>query len=199
MLHLQNHPALCAGYNNRAENHGGDPVPAGDLSLSWNMESAKLEEFETGLQAAFFRKPHGTVGDQVALIGDGYTEVRFPRLEPIRLSEKYPGYRLELGGALGLEEPLVLIDVTLKDLVFRPLEGGSVEVSCKAQVHPEDESEAGALCFSVKKSVSLSLIPPTHAASDEADAPPQGDLLAGEDKPVDALDQAAAHMEAETA
>jgi hypothetical protein len=190
VLHLQNHPALCAHYSNRAENHGGEAVPAGDLSLTFNMESRKLEEFETGLQAAFFRQPHG--GEQPQLIGDGFTAVRFPRLKPIELAEEFPGYRLELGGELELDEPLVLIDVNLKGFVFEPLEGGSVKVSCKAQVHPSDEAEAGALCFSVKKSVSLTLIPPARDTSEPSQQP---DLLADADKPADALQQAAAALE----
>jgi hypothetical protein len=185
MLHLDNHPAVCLHYSNRAENHGGEPVPAGDLSLQFDLPSAALEHFDSGLRDAMFRKPLS--GEQQDMLGDGYTAVRFPRLAPWVLDEEFPGYEIAIGGCMNLTEPLRLVDVNLKGFVFEPLEGGSVRVKCKAQVHPGDAEEAGALCFAVKNAIALTLVPPTRVEpeqtapdSDPADAPMDGLMQAAQ-------------------
>jgi hypothetical protein len=190
MFHLTSALAKIANFNPRAEKHGDDNKLAADIKCELTIGASVLEHFDSHLRDALYRAVKS--GEQPDLIdGDAaLIAVKFPRLEPVRWDEEWPGYRLEIGGELEHSDPLVLIDVTLKKFTFKPLEGGSVSISFNAICHPEPD-EAGELCSLIQETVLLSLIPPLKQD-------PGPDLLTDE-KPADMLEQAAAALEAEAA
>lgn len=175
MFELTDATAKVVNYNPRAEKHGGENKMAGDLKVLVTTSSSVLDFFSKDLRKALYRKPGQ--GEQQDLIegSDGLTAVKFPRLGELPWDEDYPGYSLVIGGGLGLTEPMVLNEVTLKRFRFEALDGGSLQVGLSALFHPTPE-QAGQLCALIQEDVQITLIPPTKQA--KGDKPQQEDLAA---------------------
>lgn len=175
MFELNDATAKVANFNPRAERHGDENKLAGDLKLVVCVANGVLDYFQKGLRQSLYRK--AAQGEQQGLIegGDGLTAVKFPKLGAIPWDEEYPGYDLVIAGGLGLTEPLVISDVTLKKISFEPLEGGSLQMTFSAVFHPT-KSEAGALCELIKNDVQLTLVSPLNQG--KGDKPVQEDLTA---------------------
>ena len=163
MFELDNATAKVANFNPRAEKHGEDNVTAGDIKFEATLSNRALDQFHKDLRKALYRK--AAPGEQQDLIegSDGLVEVKFPRLGAIAWDEEFPGYEIEIGGGLGLAEPLVLVDVTLKKFRFEPLYGGSVAITFNAICHP-DANDAGQLCQLIQEEVDLTLRSPKKQA-----------------------------------
>lgn len=186
MFNLINVDALCKNYSNSPEKH--EPVNAGDISISVDIPNAQLEQFDSGLRDAMYRQPLGN-GEQPRLDDDAPTALRFPRMEEWRWGDEYTGCELRIGAGLNLVNPLLFVDVSVKKgFLLTPKEGGTVNVQFVARVHPEDEAEAGRLCFLSRKPITLTFTPPLKRAEDS-----QPDLL--DAAPNDHLQQASAEME----
>lgn len=195
MFNLQKVEAICTHYSTNTEKHGDEPINAGDISISVNVPNSQLEQFDTYLRDAMYRPALGN-GEQPKLIDDTPTALRFPRVKAWRWSDEYTGCELQIGAGLNLAEPLTFVDVNVKKgFVLTPQEGGTVTVQFTARVHPEDEAEAGRLCFLAGKPITLTFLPPTKCAEDT-----QPDLTGIDDQPgsdqlqqaADSLDKAAA-------
>lgn len=169
MFQLQNHTVKVASFNPRSERHGDDNKLAADIKIQLCCTSGALDEFDKSLRAALYRKP--AKGEQQDLIAgpDGLTAVKFPRIGAVRWDEEFPGYELTIEGGLGLTEPLVLVDVTLRKFSFEPLEGGSVAVTFSVICHPEPE-EAGQLCALIQEDAEITLTPPTKQVEQQQEA-----------------------------
>ncbi|WP_045764639.1 hypothetical protein [Xanthomonas albilineans] len=178
MFQLDDATAKVANFNPRAEKHGDDNVTAGDIKIVTTVSNGVLDHFSKHLRTALYRK--ALKGEQQDLIegGDALVAVKFPRIGAIAWDEEFPGYEIEIGGGLGLAEPLVLVDVTLKKFRFEPLEGGSVAVTFSAICHPDAE-EAGQLCQLIQNDVQLTVRPPTKPA--QQPEPDVGDTLDQQD------------------
>jgi len=160
MFGLQKQQVRLANFNPRAEKHGEDNKLAGDLKIEVVTSNSVLDEFDKGLRQAFFRKPGK--GEQQDLIEPGaLTEVKFPKLGVGRWDEEFPGYDLTIETGLGLKDPIVLIDCTLRKFAFEFLQGGSVAVSFSVICHPESK-EAGELCALIQSDIELTLTPPSE-------------------------------------
>lgn len=160
MFELQNAAAKVANFNPRAEKHGGENVTAGDIKFEVTASSGVLDHFHADLRAALYRK--AVAGEQQDLIdgADALVAVKFPRVGSLAWDEEFPGYEIELDAdGLGLSEPLLLVDVTLKKFRFEPLEGGSVAITFNAICHPDAE-DAGTLCQLIQDDVELTLRSP---------------------------------------
>src|SRR5690606_22221528 len=95
MLTLEIHLATLSNLNIRTEKHGDERQLAADLKLSMNVAGVVLNDLEPGLHESLFRKPGS--GEQQDLIDPALlTAVKFPLLDPVSLSHKFPGYELEL-------------------------------------------------------------------------------------------------------
>jgi hypothetical protein len=160
---LDKHFVTISSVNPRAEKHGDDNKLAADIKFEAQVPNAMLDEFDKDLRKALYRK--AGKGEQPDLIAgvDGLVAVKFPRIGALSWEEEFPGYEIELNGGLGLDEPLILVDVTLRKFKFAALEGGSVSVSFSAVCHPEP-AEAGQLCALIQEDVELTLTPPTKQA-----------------------------------
>lgn len=173
MLALKQHNASLSNLNLRIERHGDERQLAADLKLTMNVAGSVLNDIERGLHESLFRQPGS--GEQQDLIDPSLlTAVKFPHMEPVRLSHKFPGYVLEIAGDED-DEPLFLADVELKKIAAHPLEGGSVELTftLSANVEREDVDELTALY--IREDVVLSVTPPQRAqpevAANDDDAP----------------------------
>lgn len=159
MLALKQHNASLSNLNLRIERHGDERQLAADLKLSTNVAGSVLNDIERGLHESLYRQPGA--GEQPDLIDPALlTAVKFPQMEPVRLSHKFPGYELEIVGSED-DEPVFLAGVELKKITAHPLEGGSAELTftVSANVEPEDVHELTALY--IRDDVVISLKPPT--------------------------------------
>lgn len=186
MFELTNHDAKVSSFNPRAEKHGEENEMAGDLKFQVDCPASVLDVFAPGLRRMLYRKP--AVGEQQELIdGEAETMLGLPELEPLKWREEFPGYGLQIGYGMDLEAPLLFEDVTVRKFVFEPKNGGTVAVSFSCILHP-DKAEAGQLCALIQEDVRVTLVSP-KSKRDE-------DLVEQAEKPRDALEQAAEHMEA---
>lgn len=160
MFSLDNHQVRIANVNPRAEKHGDENKLATDIKIELKASNGVLDEFDQALRGALYRKPGK--GEQQDLIAgaDGLTAVKFPLLGAVAWEDEFTGYELEIPSGLGLTDPLILVDITLKKFRFEPLEGGSVSITFNAICHP-DADECGQLCALIQEEVALTLTPPT--------------------------------------
>lgn len=183
MLNTEKREASLQNVNLRIQRHGEDRVTAADLKFEFSLGSQDLDSIAPGLKETLYRQP--TTGDQMQLgTGpEGWTVLRHPDLEPVRIKGKFPGYELALG--LPHQDPangewFGLVDVELKKVTVDPKDGGTVVVTVTASM-PVDDDEVGEItAFLRAGDVLLTLNPPTAteapAVAPDATAPAEASL-----------------------
>lgn len=171
MFQLDHQPFTCTNYNATVEKRGPkDHVPAGDLKIKIVCANTILDEFGPDYRTFLYSKANERPvtrdrdePEQAELMpSDGLTALAHPQLEPLRLKEKFPGYSMRVETDLGLTDAMEFDEVTLSDFVFRPLDGGSLELTFNARVLPSPD-ESGALHFLSRQEGRITLQPPTAA------------------------------------
>lgn len=167
MFQLAQQPSKIDSFTPRAEFDGEERSPAGSIKISVSGPSSLLDIFLPGMRAVLFRKP-ALQGEQPPLFpGEELTQVAFPKLGDLKLGEKFPGYKVEIGEGLEFSKPIVLGECTLSTFAFETINGGAVSISFSVACHP-DEDQAGALCQMVQQERYVTLIPPSaRAAADQ--------------------------------
>lgn len=169
MLNLEVHPASLSNLNIRIERHGDDRQLAADLKLTMNVAGVVLNDLEPGLHESLFRKPGS--GEQQDLIDPGLlTAVKFPHLDPISLSHKFPGYELELSEDAD-ESPGFFTDVEIKKISAKALEGGSAAITFTASVNIDPDDARDLTDLLVREDVFVTLTPPKAKAQTDDAAP----------------------------
>lgn len=187
MFQPENQPFTCTNYNATTEKRGkNDHVPAGDIKIKMVVSSLVLDAFGPDYRPFLYSKANARPvtrdkdepeqPDLMPQPEDGLTALAHPMLEPLRLRDKFPGYRMAIDTDLGLSDSLEFDDVTLSAFVFKALDGGSLELTFNARVFPTPEM-SGQLHFLSREEGRISLRPP-------APAPQQVDIEDG-----DTLDQ----------
>lgn len=159
MLQLTNVQAKLASFNPRAEKHGDENVPAGDLKFELRTHSSVLDAFDKSFRPFLFRKPDLEGEQQPLLEGDTLTALAKPNLKPLTIDEKFTGYTLRISRGLEASDGLHLVDVEVSNFKIEPISGGSVSLTFSATVHP-DADEAGELCSLIQEIVDITLEPP---------------------------------------
>jgi hypothetical protein len=163
---LKKQQAKISSFNPRAEKHGDENVPAGDIKFEVKAHSSVLDTFDPSYRPFLFRKAD-LVGEQQPLLeGDKLTALSKPNLKPLSLDEDFPGYTLTIGSGLDSIEPLVLTDVELSSFKFEAIEGGSVSITFNATVHG-DADDFGAICQQIQNLVDITLDPPKAEAQQQ--------------------------------
>lgn len=175
MFSLEKQRVKISSFNPRAEKHGEDNKLAADIKFEVSLPNVILDEFSKDLRKALYRK--AAKGEQQDLIEgtEGLVALKFPRLGAQRWDEEFNGYEIQIDSDLGLKDPLVLVDVTVRKFAFEPIEGGSVAITFSAICHP-DQDEAGALCALIQEEVDLTLTPPSAQAAANDDLGAQQEL-----------------------
>lgn len=191
MFNLTKANATLRNWNPRSERHGEDRAMAGDVAFIVAQPNAVLEHFDSNLRPALFRQVRS--GEQQRLDGeDAWTGVLLPKVKPLRWDEEWPGYRLEICEGLGLTEPLIFEDVTVRKFSFAPVEGGTVNIGFSVIVHP-DAPESGQLHALQLSEVVVSLTPPVKQHEAQPDLLDQGDAANDQlQQAADALGEKAA-------
>jgi hypothetical protein len=172
-LALNNIPAMLNNFNPRAERNGEELRPAGDISLTANLSADDLVYFSPTLKSFLF-DPNAPRD-----LADG-SPLRYPALGVQHWAEEMTGAKFELH--VGVGAPVTFKDARINKFVIEPVSGGSVRLSFRVQIHP-DETQAGRLSGLIQSEVEISLTPAElpvlgdgagEAAGEPAEAPKRG-------------------------
>lgn len=170
MLNMQSLEVDMHHASMRKEKHGKDRKLGIDITVKVKTSNTILDEIEKGLVPVFFRKAKKDEQLDLEKGGDALVVVKHPSLTNIPYGNDFPGYEAEIvskheGGDV---DSLFLSDVTLKDISWNNIEGGSVDLTFKLQagVEPEDLAVVGELY--THKGVLLTLTPPTAKMQGDA-------------------------------
>ena len=185
-MQLDKHEASISNVNVRREKHGKEGKLGLDISFSVQTGNAQLDLLAKGLKEALYCK--ASPGQQMDVLegADGLVALKFPHLEPVKLDVEYTGFEVEIGGKLEGSSTTLLVDVRLKDFTVKPIEGGSAQITFKAQLQADLEEMSEVVDWWMVEGVSLTLVPPKNqaAANDAAHDSGAGpaDTLAAQDK-----------------
>lgn len=180
MLQLEQHEATIRNVNGRIQKHGKIVRRlAGDVDFSCAAPNTILDAIEPGLRESLFRAV--AKGEQLdfdhlqkaeaANITDGLVQVRHTGLAPIAVDHDFSGYEITIEDASpdGGAEPIVLVDLTLKNLRMKPLEGGSVVMGFRVSTEITEEECAEIHGAWVRESVRITLTPPSRQSQEQED------------------------------
>lgn len=159
-LELTNAKAKLNNFNPRAELNGEERRPAGDISLTVNCSADVLAHFAPTLKSFLFNES----GPRD--LADG-TPVRYPELPTLHWDSEMTGAKFLLHYGVG--KPIEFADAAVNKFVIEPIDGGSVRLSLRVQVHP-DEKQAGKLAGLIQQDVEVSLEPAEMPELGSADA-----------------------------
>lgn len=152
MLALNEFPAEVSKPTYGDEMHGDERVPLVSVYLTIGVGALDLELIKRGLCDALFEKV--SENDSRAFVGP-YAR-RFPTMNPVRLEDEFPGYRLTVHGDLA-DVTQTWADVEVAKIEIDPKEGGGASVKFRAQMRGERLEPWVAL---MHREVNVTLEPP---------------------------------------
>lgn len=167
MFALDQYNGKITNLNLRAEKHGDENQPACDIKVSVDLPSVRLDEISPGLCESLFRKPGP--GDQLPLVevgkrpDPGFTALRHPGLEPVKVKQKFPGYELTVA-ADEENEGQFFADAEVKNFAIEAREGGTATVTFSVGVQVDEDDIAALLPFLRTPDAVLKLVPPKAQA-----------------------------------
>lgn len=197
-FNLSKTSAKLNSFNIRAEKHGEENVPAGDLKLSIKAANTILDIFDPKLREALYQNLAAEQGqEEVAGLAPTLPNLRFANLEgPFKFSDECAGYKLVLDYGLGGDSNITLTGCKVNNFQATCEEGGTVELSFRVQISDPSADVIGLLGVNVQHDIVIDLEAPVVAApatvtpikgrqkkmtKDEAQAALQQAFLAGED------------------
>lgn len=154
--------AKLNSFNIRAEKHGEENVPAGDLKLTIKAANTILDTFDPELRAALYKNTAAAQGqEEVAGLDPSLPNLRFANVEgPLKFSDKGVGYTLTLDWGLGGDSNLVLTGCEVNNFSATLEEGGTVELSFRVQITDPSADVIGKLGVQVQHEITIDLAPP---------------------------------------
>src|SRR5689334_12526563 len=99
MLRLEQYPAAFAKPTYGEEMHGDEAKPLVSIYVDFTVHADVLEAIKPGLRDALFVRP--ALNDSARVGDDGVVHDlvrRFLSMEPLRLTDEWPGYTLTILG-----------------------------------------------------------------------------------------------------
>lgn len=166
MFELTNQTVKLASVNPRAEIHGEERVPACDLKFEAACSSDVLIYLHAQLRQMLFKKNESPdLVDQVQ-DAEALTELRFPKMGPIKWAWEGTGYTVTVDYGLGGVSNIVLGGCEVDNFKIEPMEGGTVVIGFRVICHPET-ADVGRLCEMIQQEIQISLEPPAATSVDE--------------------------------
>jgi len=164
MFQLDQARAKINGVNVRSELHGQEHVPACDISMTVKMSNDVLAFFDPALKGLLYSRDtdKSKQGDMLGGVSDAPV-LRFPLLGmPLQWDWEGVGYCLTIHyGVTGQD---IVLDVGVGKIRLECLDGGTVELTFRAQAHPE-ESQIGRLAMLIQCDATITLEPPKAGAT----------------------------------
>ncbi len=190
--------AKLNSFNIRAEKHGDENVPAGDLKLTIKAANTILDIFDPDLRTALYKNTAAQQGqEEVAGLAPTLPNLRFANLDvPLKFKDQGVGYTLVLDWGLGGDSNLTLEACEVNNFAATLEEGGTVELSFRVQISNPDADVIGKLGVNVQHEITIDLTAPVAVepatvtpikrpkkmTKDEAQAAAQALFLAGQDE-----------------
>lgn len=158
--------ALLVNVNPRAELHGEDKKPAGDLKLLVDLANDDLAMFSPSLKSLLYHWDAQMGGDLVDVAKRDEDKhyaphLRMPKLAPLKWEDEIIGASVTVHH--GVKSDIKLELCSVNEFRIEPKQGGTVSLGFRVQAHP-DEKAFGKLCSLIGTDVDITVIPP---AADE--------------------------------
>lgn len=173
MFTLSDQTCTLAHFNVRTEKHGEKKRPAADLKITLTGPNTLLDLFEPELRAALFKAPPAVDAAQLFESEAPLTELRFPKLAPIKLSHELKGRDVSISYGIDEVSDILIACCDIDGFVAELVEGGSVSITFRIAGHPT-ERDAGKLYGLQQQEITLTIHEPA-----------QGSLIGGEDEDDD--------------
>lgn len=149
--------ATLTNVNSRPELHGEDKKLAADLKFEAHVHQNELEQFDRRLKPFLYEK--ASQGD---LDADFLPQLRFPLLAmPLKWAGEQVGGKLTVHQGISAKSDLVVDGCLFNEFKIEAIEGGSVALTFRVQIHP-DEKTIGKLCMLSGQEVKVSIEPPAE-------------------------------------
>ncbi|CAJ0710604.1 hypothetical protein ACPCHQ_11820 [Ralstonia thomasii] len=156
MLEIDNTLVKILHINTRNEKHGDEKVLGVDLKLQVKLSNDELAQFSPTLKASFYHKDEAVQGDLVTDAGH-LPNLKNPQLGAIKWAGDYENQRLEIHHGVRAQDDIVLSDIRVNKFVLDMKEGGTVFVTFRAQIHPDEKQTAKILTL-LDQEVHMSLV-----------------------------------------
>ena len=167
--------------NPRDEKHGDEDVLAVDVKFSMTLPNSRLAMFDPGLLLALYLPADADSQTTIDGVERISTALRCAIMEPIALDTVIEGRDVWIERAT---TTLTLPTCKLGKFVVRAMEGGSCEITFRAQCSNVEAELIGHLCSMLKRDVSV-IIQESQAAEDPL---PHDSTAASSPGSSDALD-----------
>lgn len=154
MFTLDRVNAKIAHINIRTEKHGEDDVKAIDLKLEMKLPNTFLSQLSSTLRWSLYDKP---AEPDLADDKDYLPTLRHPKMGPIKWDDAVVGGDFIIHAPVSKNDLEFTADVN--SLVLTPEEGGTVQVSMRAQFEPEND-EIGKVAAFLGLSTEITITPP---------------------------------------
>lgn len=197
MLSFDQYPADFGKPTYSEEMHGNEAKPLVTVYAEAVVHADVLEGIRPGLRDALFTRP--ALNDSARLGDNGAVNDlvrRFTTMEPLCLTDEWPGYSLTVHGDL-IDSAKEWSDVELGKLSIKPQDGGTARLKIRMQMRGEGlewwvsmMNSAASITLEPPKAVPLPEGHPDARADDEGGqeqlpigegAPPEDDQFAGTD------------------
>lgn len=164
MFSLANTNATLVNVNPRAEKHGDENRLACDLKFEVSLPNDVLSEFHPTLKGFLYHKSSnptdGDLIDQAKADDPGWLpNLRIPELQPLKHKAELTGATITVHAPVSKQNDIVIEGCHVDGFTFDCQEGGTVNVTFRAQAHP-DEKTIGKLCSYIQEEVEISVEPP---------------------------------------
>jgi hypothetical protein len=156
MFDLDKQLVKLTNVNARMEKHGEDNVLAADIAIDARMPNEVLSMFSPTLKNAIYFRDESIQGE---LIDDKThaPNLRNPKLGTLKWDDTFEHIQFRVHHGVRDEDDIVFSDSKIDHFKFTCQEGGTVVVSFRVQVHP-NETDAAKLLTMIQSEVHVSLI-----------------------------------------
>lgn len=156
---ISNTKATLIHYSPRAEIHGPDKVPAGDLKVRADLTNDSLALFHPTLKHMLFCKDAPANADLADQATTDEKFVRFPQLPMLKWDGEIKGATVTIHQGISPKADIVLDLCDVDNFSIEPKQGGTVTVTFRIQAHP-DEKQSGKLCGLIGTDIEISVDSP---------------------------------------
>ena len=170
-LELTAVPAYLANVNARAEMHGEEKQPAGDLKIKVQLGNDVLAMFHPTLKSMLYyfdkaKAEDDDLAEQAKQGEAGYApHIRFQQLPGISWEDEMVGAKVTIHAGIDQKSDIVLDPCDVNNFKLEPQEGGTVQITFRVQAHP-DEKQFGKLSFLIGTNTNITIDPPRSEPSE---------------------------------
>ena len=163
MFTLTDETCTLAHFNSRTEKHGERRQPACDLKIALTGPNTLLALLDPLLRSTLFKSPPAVDANQLFEAEPPLTELRFPKLAPVKWDLELKGRDVEIQYGIDERSAIKIACCNIDGFVVTPMEGGSVELSFRIAGHPT-EADAGKLYGLQQQEITLTIHEPAQGS-----------------------------------